>query len=106
MILCAADCARNYPSGLIKMTLTVAYVSLSERQNNAPDILGRVDDLLDARHAQRDVHGRHAGEVEGLQGHLCAWLPNALGAQGPHGRAGLHLCPVSDRTVDRRRRTS
>ena len=61
---------------------------------NAPDVLGRVDDLLDARHPQRDVHGGHPGEVEGLQGHLGARLPDALGAHCPHGRARLHLCPV------------
>ena len=29
-----------------------------------------VDDLLDTRHALRDIHRRHAGEVECLQGHL------------------------------------
>ena len=63
-------------------------------RRKAPDVLGRVDDLLDARHPQRDVHGGHPGEVEGLQGHLGARLPYALGAHRPHGRARLHLRPA------------
>lgn len=50
----------------------------------------RVDDLFDPRHAQRDVHRRHAGEVERLQRHLCGRLADRLRAERAHSRAGLH----------------
>ena len=59
----------------------------------APDGLGGVDDLFDAGHAQGDVHGGHARKVESLQGHLGAWLANALGTERAHRRTWLHLCP-------------
>lgn len=58
-----------------------------------PDGLGSVDDLFDPGHTQGDVHGGHAGKVEGLQGHLGAWLTNALGTECTHCRTRLHLCP-------------
>ena len=59
----------------------------------APDGLGGVDDLFDAGHAQGDVHGGHAREVESLQGHLGARLTNALGTERAHCGTWLHLCP-------------
>lgn len=63
------------------------------KQRRAPDGLGSVDDLFDPGHTQGDVHGGHACEVESLQGHLSAWLTNALGTECAHCRTRLHLCP-------------
>lgn len=37
------------------------------------------------RNAQGDVHLASASKVEGVQGHLCGGLPNALGSQQAHG---------------------
>lgn len=69
--------------------------SSNKRENvscpSVPDVLGGVDDLFDARHAQGDVHGGHAGKVEGFQRHLSARLADALGAKSPDRRARLHL---------------
>mmetsp|Transcript_116654 Transcript_116654/g.371095 ORF Transcript_116654/g.371095 Transcript_116654/m.371095 type:complete len:251 (-) Transcript_116654:432-1184(-) len=67
------------------------------------DVLRTVDDLLDARHAQGHVHARHAGEVEGLQGHLCCRFRNGLRGHGSNGLPGhelgldvLHRTPVDE----------
>ncbi len=43
-------------------------------------VLGDVDDLLEAGHAQRHVLGGHAGKVEGVQRHLGGGLAQALGS--------------------------
>ena len=64
-----------------------------EAREQLPDSLGSVDDLFDPRHTQCDVHGGYPSKVEGLQGHLGAWLTNALGTECTHCRAWLHLCP-------------
>eukprot|EP00951_Prasinocladus_malaysianus_P012372 scaffold92193_cov24-Prasinocladus_malaysianus.AAC.1 len=48
------------------------------------DRLGAVDDLLDARHAERDVHASHPGEMEGLERHLRPGLPDGLRPKSPH----------------------
>ena len=45
------------------------------------DVARGVDDLLDARNSLRDVHGGHAGEVEGFQGHLGAGLAYTLSGE-------------------------
>ena len=54
------------------------------------DILGRVDDFLNSRNAEGDVHRRHTGEMERLQRHLCAWLADGLCANGANCGAGLN----------------
>ena len=54
------------------------------------NLLGRVDDLLDSRHTEGNVHGRHAGKVEGLEGHLSSGLADTLRAQCSNGCAGFH----------------
>ena len=74
-------------------TLLVA-LTKTDLYEHPPDVLGGVDDLLDAGHTQGDVHGGYSSEVEGLEGHLRARLPNALGTEGPHRRAWLHLSPA------------
>lgn len=56
-----------------------------------PDILRSVDYLFDARNPQGDVHGGYASKVEGFQGHLSAWLANALSTKSPDSGAWLHL---------------
>ena len=58
---------------------------------HTPDGFRRVDDLFDPRHAQRDVHRRHAGEVERLERHLRARLADALRRHGADGGARLDL---------------
>mmetsp|Transcript_2271 Transcript_2271/g.6883 ORF Transcript_2271/g.6883 Transcript_2271/m.6883 type:complete len:501 (-) Transcript_2271:667-2169(-) len=55
------------------------------------DLLGGVDDLLDARHAERDVHRGDARKVERLERHLRARLADRLRADRSNGGAGLHL---------------
>lgn len=55
------------------------------------DVLGRVDDFLDARDSERDVHRRDSSKVERLERHLRARLSNRLGADGTDGRARLDL---------------
>lgn len=56
-----------------------------------PDVLGGVNNFFDAWDAQGDVHGGHAGKVEGFQRHLSAGLSDALGTKSPNSRAWLHL---------------
>lgn len=53
--------------------------------------LGDVDQLLQTRHAQRDVFGRHAGVVESVQCHLGGGLSQRLSSQSTHHftRVGL-----------------
>jgi len=51
--------------------------------------LGDVDDLLEARHAERDVLGRHAGVVEGVERHLRGGLADRLRGQSAHHLARL-----------------
>lgn len=36
------------------------------------------------RNAQGDIHLASAGKVEGVEGHLCGGLPDALGSQQAH----------------------
>lgn len=69
-------------------TLVVDAVERRRHQRRL-DILGGVDDLLDPRHPQRDVHACDAGEVEGLQRHLCARFTDTLCANGADRRARL-----------------
>lgn len=56
-----------------------------------PDVLRSVDYLFDAWNPQSDVHGGYASKVEGFQGHLSAWLTNALSTKSPDSGARLHL---------------
>ncbi|GIX60900.1 secretin receptor, putative [Babesia caballi] len=49
------------------------------------DGAGGVDYLLNTGHPQGDVHGRHPGEVEGLERHLRARLADGLRPQSPDG---------------------
>lgn len=63
------------------------------RWREAPDSLGSIDDLFDPGHTESNVHGGHARKVESLQGHLGAWLTNALSTQRAHRRTWLHLRP-------------
>lgn len=48
-----------------------------------------IDDLHNTRHTLCDVHRGDASEMEGLQGHLCARLANALGGNGANRCARL-----------------
>lgn len=45
-----------------------------------------VDNLLDTRDAQSDIHGCDTGEMESLQGHLRSRLTDGLGPYCPYGR--------------------
>ena len=47
-----------------------------DRERGCLDVLGNVDDLREAWHAQGDILGRHAGKVEGVEGHLRGGLSN------------------------------
>lgn len=58
------------------------------------DDLRCVDDLLDTRYTQRDVHGGDTGEMESLQGHLCSWLTNGLGTHGADSRTWKTMCTL------------
>jgi len=53
--------------------------------------LRSVDDFLDTRDSESDVHGGDTGEMESLQGHLGSWFTNRLGADGAHRRPGLYF---------------
>ena len=53
------------------------------------DVLRGVDNLFNAGHAEGDVHGRDAREVEGFQGHLRPRLADGLRADRADGAAGL-----------------
>mmetsp|Transcript_19586 Transcript_19586/g.53621 ORF Transcript_19586/g.53621 Transcript_19586/m.53621 type:complete len:486 (-) Transcript_19586:1860-3317(-) len=57
--------------------------------------LRRVDDLLDPRNTQRDVHARHACEVESLECHLRRGFPDGLRRDRanclPWHEHGLHV---------------
>eukprot|EP00047_Mylnosiga_fluctuans_P009121 m.10081 g.10081 ORF g.10081 m.10081 type:complete len:806 (-) comp2487_c0_seq1:1984-4401(-) len=59
------------------------------RDDRRARVLDRVDDFLDAGHAEGDVHAGNAREVEGLQRHLRGRLAETLAADGTDGRAGL-----------------
>lgn len=48
--------------------------------NRGTDDFGGVDDLLDTRYTQRDVHGGDTGEMESLQGHLRTGFSDGLSA--------------------------
>jgi hypothetical protein len=50
-------------------------------------VLGRIDDLLDSRHAERNVHGRDTGKMESFQGHLGAGFPDRLSPNRTNGRS-------------------
>lgn len=50
-----------------------------------PDVLRSVDYFFDAWDPESDIHGGYAGEVEGFQGHLSAWLTDALSTKSPDG---------------------
>ena len=54
------------------------------------DGLGGVDDLLDAGHAERHVHARHAREVKRLERHLRAGLSDGLRPHRAHRAPGLY----------------
>mmetsp|Transcript_73527 Transcript_73527/g.209259 ORF Transcript_73527/g.209259 Transcript_73527/m.209259 type:complete len:277 (+) Transcript_73527:1336-2166(+) len=43
-----------------------------------PDLLGHVQNLVEPRHSESHVFGRHTGEVEGVEGHLGGRLSNRL----------------------------
>jgi hypothetical protein len=53
---------------------------------NPPNIFGGINDFLDSRNSEGDVHGRHTGKVKRFQRHLCSWFSNALTSK----RANLH----------------
>lgn len=53
------------------------------------DDLGGVDDFLDSRYTEGDVHRCDTGEVESFQSHLGSRLTNRLGTNGTNGRSGL-----------------
>lgn len=61
------------------------------------DVLGYVDDLLQARHTKRHVLGRHTGLMEGVQGHLGGWLSQRLRRDRTN-----HLAWVHDSLVEAR----
>jgi len=67
-----------------------ALVGEARRDDGGGDVAHGVDDLLDARHALRDVHAGHAGKVERLERHLRARLADARRAHRAHRRARLH----------------
>ncbi len=69
------DAALDDPGEL----LVVVDVEL-RRGDGRADFLDGVDDFSDAWHAERDVHGRNASEVERLERHLRAGLPDTLRA--------------------------
>lgn len=50
------------------------------RNNRGTDDFGGIDDFLDTRYTQRDVHGGDTCEMESLQGHLCTGFSDGLGA--------------------------
>eukprot|EP00052_Salpingoeca_macrocollata_P029267 m.293933 g.293933 ORF g.293933 m.293933 type:complete len:699 (-) comp22962_c0_seq7:2402-4498(-) len=62
-------------------------------QRGGLGVLAHVDNLLQARHAQRDVLGGHAGKVEGVERHLGSRLAQRLRGQRAHHltRLGLRL---------------
>mmetsp|Transcript_48253 Transcript_48253/g.104506 ORF Transcript_48253/g.104506 Transcript_48253/m.104506 type:complete len:416 (-) Transcript_48253:1263-2510(-) len=55
------------------------------------DRLRGVDNLLNPRHSERDIHRCHPGEVEGLQSHLGPRLADRLSAHGADSRPRLDL---------------
>lgn len=59
------------------------------RDDGCADGRRGVDDLLDSRNTLRDIHGRHAGEVERLQRHLRCRLAKRLSADGSDSLSGL-----------------
>mmetsp|Transcript_52664 Transcript_52664/g.132466 ORF Transcript_52664/g.132466 Transcript_52664/m.132466 type:complete len:303 (+) Transcript_52664:888-1796(+) len=80
----------NARFGLARFELAVGDVQACLDYGRANDFAG-VDDFFDARDALRDVHARHASEMEGLQCHLRARFADRLSAQCAYSRAGLHL---------------
>lgn len=60
-----------------------------ERRSLGP--LGDVDQLLQTRHTQRDVLGRHAGVVESVECHLRGGLSQRLSGQSAHHLSRVNL---------------
>ena len=54
-------------------------------------LLAHVDDLLETRHAERHVLGRHAGVMERVECHLSGGLAERLGGERADHLARLHL---------------
>ena len=53
--------------------------------NRRTDCFRGVDNFLDTRHTEGDVHGSYTGEVESFQCHLGARLPDGLCTDGADG---------------------
>ena len=47
-------------------------------QGGRLDVLGNIDNLGQAGHAQRHIFGGHTSKVEGVEGHLGGGLPDGL----------------------------
>lgn len=46
-----------------------------------------VDDLLDARNTQGDIHGSDTSKMEGLESHLRAWFSDGLSSNRANSSA-------------------
>lgn len=65
------------------------------RDDGGRDGLGGVDDLLDTRHTERDVHRGDTGEMESLEGHLRTGLTDRLGTDSADSRTFRQIATVS-----------
>lgn len=85
--LCVARCLTQQEDG--------------ERRSLGP--LGDIDQLLETRHTQRDVLGRHTGVVESVERHLRGRLSQRLSGQSADHLTRVNLWKGEQRRFQRRK---
>lgn len=58
------------------------------------DGLGHIDNLLQARHTERNIHRRDTSTMESVQGHLSGGLAHGLSTDATHHLTGMDYCAL------------
>ena len=78
------------------------------RDDGSRDCFCRIDDLLDSRNSQSDIHGRNTCEVERLESHLSCRLSDRLRSHSSNGfaRFGLGLSVLGEANLNKLKKLS